>query len=71
MYVSAIPCVASTLPNHDGHLAGLGTTSAPAGIFNLFNRHPFSLFSLCQIISSPEVSDLALDEYKGSIDALS
>ena len=28
---SAISCLASTLPNHDGQLAGLGTTSAPAG----------------------------------------
>ena len=32
LYDPAISCLASTLPNHDGHLAGLGTSSAPAGI---------------------------------------
>ena len=48
LYDSAVSCLASTLPNHDGHLAGLGTTSPPAG--NKVYSNPSSTFSFCQII---------------------
>ena len=43
---SAISCLASTLPNHDGQLAGLGTTSAPAGSFILAPPLPCNLSAL-------------------------
>ena len=51
LYDPAISCLASTLPNHDGQLAGLGTTSPPPGcrilflILILWQHHSIKIWS--------------------------